>query len=81
MEGLKKGDPQFKVVVAAVGELSESARAEALAKAHKTAQPTFAMVGYLDTSGRSPTDAGRAAQLEIAAAISDAVQAALSGGR
>jgi hypothetical protein len=80
VEGLKS-DAQFKTVVAAVAELSESARAEVLAKARKTAQPTYAMTGYVDPSGNSQTDAGRTAQLEIAAAICDAVQAAIAGAK
>jgi hypothetical protein len=80
VEGLKS-DAQFKAAVAAVAELSESARAEVLAKARKIAQPTYAMTGYIDPSGKSQTEAGRTAQLEIAAAICDAVQAAIAGGR
>lgn len=80
VEGLKN-DAQFKAVVAAVAELSESGRAEVLAKARKTAQPTYAMTGFIDPSGNSQTDAGRTAQLEIAAAICDSVQAAIVGAK
>jgi hypothetical protein len=76
-----QGDAQFKTVVAAISELPESARAEVLAKARKIAQPTYAMVGYVDSSGKSQTDAGRTAELEIAAAICDAVSAKMPGGR
>jgi len=76
-----KNDVQFQAVVAAIAELSESARAEVLAKARKIAQPTYAMVGLVDTSGKSQTDAGRTAELEIAAAICDAVWANMPGGR
>jgi hypothetical protein len=77
-EGLKS-DAQFKAAVAAVADLSESARTEVLGKARKIAQPTYAMTGYIDPSGKSQTDAGRTAQLEIAAAICDALQAAVAG--
>jgi len=80
VEGLKT-DPEFKAIVAALADTPERTRAEALAKARKIAMPTYAMVGYVDSSGKSQTDAGRAAQLEIAAAICDAVQASISGGK
>ncbi len=61
--------------------MPERSRAEVLAKGRKIAMPTYAMVGYVDPSGKSQTDADRAAQLEISAAICDAVQAAISEGK
>ncbi len=76
-----KDDALFKAVVAAIAELPDPARAELLAKGRKIAQPTYAMVGYVDSSGKSQTDAGRTAELEIAAAICDAVSAKMPGGR
>jgi hypothetical protein len=80
VEGLRT-DPEFKAIVSALAEMPERARAEVLAKARKIAMPTFAMVGYVDPSGKSQTDAGRSAQLDISVAICDAVQAAVSGGK
>jgi hypothetical protein len=76
-----KTDVQFTATVTVIRELPESTRVEVLAKCRKIAQPTYAMVGFVDTSGKSQTEAGRTAQLEIAPGICDAVRAAVAGGR
>jgi len=75
-----KADPQFKAVVADLAALSASSRAEILAKARKIAQPTYAMTGYIDSSGKSQTEAGRIAELEIAAAICSAIEQGIAAG-
>jgi hypothetical protein len=80
VEGLKM-DPQFKTTVAAIRDLPEAARIELLAKARKFAQPTWAQLGYIDPEGAGQTEAGQKAQLEIAAAITEAAQGVLQGGK
>lgn len=80
VEGLR-ADTQFKELVTAIREIPEPVRAELLVRARRTAQPTFAMVGFVDSSGKSQTEAGRSAQLEIARAICDTLRLLIAGGK
>jgi hypothetical protein len=62
---------QFREMVGLLGTLPHDQLVTALRTARRSARPTYAMFGSIDPAGRAQTDAGRAAELRIAEAVTD----------
>jgi hypothetical protein len=75
-ERLKKS-PDFIEMAAALRSLPAEKRAQVFQEARRIARPTWRTMGYIDRSGDGQTEAGNAADLDIASALVDAFVAAV----
>lgn len=67
-----KAAADFGVITAALRALPRGEQMTALRAARQVARPTWREMGYIDRQGRGQTEAGHAADLQIARAITDA---------
>lgn len=67
--------PDFAELADALRTLSSDEREAAYSAARRLARPTWRSMGFVDRQGRGQTEAGHAAELQIAAAIVDAFAA------
>jgi hypothetical protein len=72
-----KGADDFAAIVAALRTFPREKLVTELRSARRHARPTWAQIGFIDPQGRGQTEAGHAAELQIAAAIVDAFAAEL----
>jgi hypothetical protein len=74
VERLKQA-PDFVELADALRALPPDQRAAAYQAARQLARPTWRQMGFIDRQGRGQTEAGHAAELQIAAAIVEAFAA------
>jgi hypothetical protein len=67
-----KQAPDFAAVAGVLGTLPPERLAATMRMVRQTARPTWREMGFIDRQGRGQTEAGRQAELMIAAAIVDA---------